>query len=59
MQDTYQTVARTTRRDRHSTSRHELSNTPRWIHCELCYSEDVRLVSGGKYRCLTCGYLPS
>lgn len=29
------------------------------LRCEICHSEDVRFVSGGKYRCLTCGYLPS
>ena len=29
------------------------------LRCDICNSQDVRLVSGGKYRCLTCGFLPS
>ncbi len=27
--------------------------------CEICGSHNTRLVSGGKYRCLMCGFLPS
>jgi hypothetical protein len=59
MQDTYLIVARTAGRDRLSTARNKPPSTPKSMHCEICHSEDVRLVSGGKYRCLTCGYLPS
>ena len=27
--------------------------------CEICGSKKIRFVSGGKYICLDCGYLPS
>ena len=59
MQNTYLTIARAIRRDPYSTARNKPPSTPKSMHCEICHSEDVRLVSGGKYRCLTCGYLPS
>ncbi len=27
--------------------------------CEICGSKKIRFVSGGKYVCMDCGYLPS
>ena len=32
---------------------------PTTVRCDICGSHDTRLVSGGKYRCLMCGFLPS
>ncbi|MDH3600763.1 MAG: transposase [Candidatus Tectomicrobia bacterium] len=32
---------------------------PTTVRCDICGSRDTRLVSGGKYRCLICGFLPS
>lgn len=32
---------------------------PSTVRCDICGSHDTRLVSGGKYRCLICGFLPS
>lgn len=48
-------------RDLYPVSQSERLDTPKraMLHCDICGSDDVRLVSGGKYRCLTCGYLPS
>lgn len=29
------------------------------VRCEMCGMYDTRFVSGGKYICLSCGFLPS
>lgn len=29
------------------------------VRCEMCGLYDTRFVSGGKYICLSCGFLPS
>jgi hypothetical protein len=48
-------------RDPYPISQSQRPDAPKraMLHCDICSSDDVRLVSGGKYRCLTCGYLPS